>query len=41
MIRVKEDAMGGVYSMHGGEEEGVHGSGGKARRKKTTWKPQI
>jgi hypothetical protein len=38
MIRVKEDAMSGVYSTHGGEQECVHGFGGKARRKETTRK---
>jgi hypothetical protein len=38
---VKANEVGGACSTHGRGQKSVHGFGGKARRKKTTWKTKA
>jgi hypothetical protein len=38
---MKENDVGGAYGTHGWGEKRVQGFGGKARRKKTTWKTKV
>jgi hypothetical protein len=39
--QVKANEVGGAYSTHGRGEKSEQGFGGKARRKKTTWKTKA
>jgi hypothetical protein len=39
--QIKENEVGGACGTHGRGEERVEGFGGKARRKKTTWKTKA
>jgi hypothetical protein len=39
--QVKVNEVGEACSMHGRREKSVQGFGGKARRKKTTWKTKA
>jgi hypothetical protein len=39
--QVKANEVGGAYGTHGRGEKSVHGFGGKARKKETTWKTKA
>jgi hypothetical protein len=39
--KIKENEVGGACGMHGRAQKRVQGFGGKARRKKTTWKTKA
>jgi hypothetical protein len=40
-IKMKDNEVGGTFGTHGRKEDGVQGSGGKARRRETTCKTKA